>query len=108
MAQVNNVVSQATIGLGAASGMFTLNKLQVEEANDKSSVKFDLDLDVNVPAEITGSDAISASVKLSLSSQQTLSTENVVVEFPEFESYMDMTSVVIEFIKGLIPTEVEE
>ena len=45
---------------------------------------------------------------LSLSSQQTLSTENVVVEFPEFESYMDMTSVVIEFIKGLIPTEVEE
>lgn len=108
MAQVNNVVSQVTIGLGAASGMFTINKLQVEEANDKSSVKFDLDADVNVPAEITGSDAISVSVKLSLSSQQTLSTENVVVEFPEFESYMDMTSVVIEFIKGLIPTEVEE
>ena len=102
MANVDNIISQISVGLGAVSGMFTVNKLQVEEANDKSSVKFDLDLSVKVPAEITGSNAINFTVTLSVSSQQTMSTENVTIEFPEFTDYIDMTSVVVDLIKGLV------
>lgn len=102
MAKIQDLVSQINVGLGASTGMFTINKLQVEEANDKSSVKFDLNLNVNVPESITGSNPINLSIVLSITSQQTISTENVTVEFPDFTEYLDMTSVVIDLINGLI------
>ena len=42
-------------------------KSHFKGVNSNARAKFDLDADVNVPAEITGSDAISVSVKLSVS-----------------------------------------
>lgn len=99
MAKAQNIITQINVALGAASGLFKVNKFAHEVANDGSSTSFTFDISVNVPKSITGGEEdLKIDGVIEFNTTESISFDDFTIEYPSFEGWFDWT----ELIKAVI------